>query len=130
MNSNVTNLYRPYYIILCIILFYTIILYYTSYYNLSGSLCIIFSNVLLCITILWLLTADWLLGRRYHTPEPTAKSRQRRAHGPKFYYIPHDRIVEEGDTVTFQCAVKGAVINNITAIYIIYKNIKKFTYAH
>ncbi|XP_047736468.1 uncharacterized protein LOC108682041 isoform X2 [Hyalella azteca] len=47
-----------------------------------------------------------LFGRRY-TPEPSARSKQKRAHGPKFYYIPHDRIVEEGETVTFQCAIKG-----------------------
>ncbi|KAK4304915.1 hypothetical protein Pmani_023160 [Petrolisthes manimaculis] len=47
-----------------------------------------------------------LLARR-RTPEPSTRSKARRSHGPKFYYIPHDRIVEEGDTVTFQCAVKG-----------------------
>jgi len=41
------------------------------------------------------------------TPEPSPKTRARRSHGPKFYYIPHDRIVEEGESVTFQCAVKG-----------------------
>ncbi|ROT81261.1 putative myosin light chain kinase [Penaeus vannamei] len=42
-----------------------------------------------------------------YTPEPTARSKSRRSHRPKFYYIPHDRIVEEGETVTFQCAIKG-----------------------
>ncbi|KAG7174101.1 Myosin light chain kinase, smooth muscle-like 4, partial [Homarus americanus] len=48
-----------------------------------------------------------LLHARRLTPEPSTRSKTRRSHGPKFYYIPHDRIVEEGETVTFQCAVKG-----------------------
>ncbi|XP_050702039.1 myosin light chain kinase, smooth muscle-like isoform X1 [Eriocheir sinensis] len=47
-----------------------------------------------------------LLARR-RTPDPIPRSKAKRSHGPKFYYIPHDRIVEEGETVTFQCAVKG-----------------------
>lgn len=46
---------------------------------------------------------------RRRTPDPTPRSRAKRSHGPKFYYIPHDRIVEEGETVTFQCAVKGTL---------------------
>ncbi|XP_064106001.1 myosin light chain kinase, smooth muscle-like isoform X3 [Macrobrachium nipponense] len=46
-----------------------------------------------------------LLARRF-TPEPSTRSKSR-SHRPKFYYIPHDRIVEEGETVSFQCAVKG-----------------------
>lgn len=44
---------------------------------------------------------------RRRTPDPIPRSKAKRSHGPKFYYIPHDRIVEEGETVTFQCAVKG-----------------------
>lgn len=44
---------------------------------------------------------------RRRTPDPIPHTKGKRSHGPKFYYIPHDRIVEEGETVTFQCAVKG-----------------------
>nr|XP_053632753.1 myosin light chain kinase, smooth muscle-like [Cherax quadricarinatus] len=47
---------------------------------------------------------------RRRTPEPSTRSKTRRSHGPKFYYIPHDRIVEEGESVSFQCAVKGCPV--------------------
>lgn len=35
------------------------------------------------------------------------KSKVQKCSAPKFYTVPHNRIAEEGDTVTFQCAIRG-----------------------
>lgn len=50
-------------------------------------------------------------GRELRSPQllPRGRSTSRRpkVSPPKFYAVPHNRVVEEGETVRFQCAVVG-----------------------
>lgn len=59
-------------------------------------------------------SSDFTSASRMSTPGLSSKTDGKKIVPPKFYSVPHNKIVEEGDTATFYCTVAGEPFPRVT----------------